>query len=507
MSGSAQTTILNEHAASSPPTTLSPECGTVVGEIKLRGSFRYFCQIALTALPLFIADFTAVFVGVCLSYGIVSLVVESVALQPLLIALQAAGSMVLVSLLQRSYPGCGIHPVIELKNGVIATCATFALLVGANFTRLDSFADASMLLGAFVLALLLVPLCKSLARSLCARFSWWGFPALVFSSADDEGVLKKLAANRRMGIRAIGIIAEPHSVWQQEPVEADLFLGAPEEAAAIADERGIYWAVISGPDLSTGQTDWQQNVEAQLAVFPRVLVLSNDFEMPSLWRQSADLNGTPATLFESKLMLRSARLLKRACDLVICLFVSLFCLPLIAVLALAVKCTSAGPAFYAHRRLGRNGKSFRAWKLRSMYMNADQLLAKYLDSDASLKKEWELTHKLKSDPRITRIGRLLRATSLDELPQIWNVLRGEMSLVGPRPIVDEEIPKYRDKYQLYSKVTPGVTGLWQISGRNHTTYEERVAYDAYYVRNWSLWLDLYILTRTIKVVLLRDGAF
>ena len=142
-----------------------------------------------------------------------------------------------------------------------------------------------------------------------------------------------------------------------------------------------------------------------------------------------------------------------------------------------------------------------------MHLNADQLLAKYLASDERLRQEWEETQKLKSDPRVSRIGRILRATSLDELPQIWNVLQGEMSLVGPRPIVDEEIAKYEETYQLYSRVTPGVTGLWQISGRNHTTYEERVAYDAYYVRNWSLWLDIYILLRTIKVVLTRNGAY
>ena len=143
-----------------------------------------------------------------------------------------------------------------------------------------------------------------------------------------------------------------------------------------------------------------------------------------------------------------------------------------------------------------------------MFVNADQVLDDYLDKHPELRKEWERDHKLKSDPRILPlVGVFLRKTSLDELPQLWNVLRGEMSVVGPRPIVTAEIPKYHDRYELYLRVRPGITGLWQISGRNNTTYEERVQLDTYYVRNWSPWLDLYILGRPIRTVLMREGAY
>jgi lipopolysaccharide/colanic/teichoic acid biosynthesis glycosyltransferase len=142
-----------------------------------------------------------------------------------------------------------------------------------------------------------------------------------------------------------------------------------------------------------------------------------------------------------------------------------------------------------------------------MVVDADKALEAYFDSDPALRDEWERDHKLKRDPRVTSVGRWLRKTSLDELPQVWNVLRGEMSLVGPRPIVTEEIPKYGDWFELYEKVTPGITGLWQISGRNDTTYEQRVAFDSYYVLNWSPWLDLYILARTINVVFRHAGAY
>jgi lipopolysaccharide/colanic/teichoic acid biosynthesis glycosyltransferase len=141
-----------------------------------------------------------------------------------------------------------------------------------------------------------------------------------------------------------------------------------------------------------------------------------------------------------------------------------------------------------------------------MYPDAERLLDNYLQSNPELRVEWEREQKLRRDPRVTRVGRILRKSSLDELPQLWNVLRGEMSLIGPRPIVDAEVSKYRAMYELYQRVRPGMSGLWQVSGRSNTTYEERVALDAYYVRNWSVWLDMVILARSVKIVATRAGA-
>jgi len=178
----------------------------------------------------------------------------------------------------------------------------------------------------------------------------------------------------------------------------------------------------------------------------------------------------------------------------------------VILVAVLVKLTSVGPVFYGQRRFGRAGQLFTAWKFRSMVANANQVLEQHLASDPKLREEWRRSHKLRNDPRITPLGRFLRRTSLDELPQIWNILRGQMSLVGPRPIVAEEIPRYGDGIGLYKKVTPGLTGLWQVSGRNNVSYEQRVNFDLYYVRNWSIWLDLYVLARTVKVVVIGDGA-
>ena len=182
---------------------------------------------------------------------------------------------------------------------------------------------------------------------------------------------------------------------------------------------------------------------------------------------------------------------------------SLF-MPLIVAL---IKWQSPGPAFYQHERIGRHGRRFKVWKLRTMVCDADRVLNEHLDACPRRREEWNRDHKLRDDPRITALGRWLRKTSIDELPQLWNVLRGEMSLVGPRPIVAAEIAKYGFKFEPYCRVLPGLTGLWQISGRNDTTYDQRVDLDSYYARNWSLPLDLYILLMTVRVVLFRQGAY
>lgn len=181
-------------------------------------------------------------------------------------------------------------------------------------------------------------------------------------------------------------------------------------------------------------------------------------------------------------------------------------LPVFLVLALCVKLSSPGPVFYRSWRLGRNGKKIGVWKFRTMYADADARLEKLLASNPALKKEWQENFKLKEDPRITPIGNFLRKTSLDELPQFWNVLTGEMSIIGPRPIVESEIVYYGKTYEIRKRVKPGITGLWQVSGRNDTEYSYRVMLDSYYIINWSIWLDYYIFFKTILIVLLRKGA-
>ena len=199
--------------------------------------------------------------------------------------------------------------------------------------------------------------------------------------------------------------------------------------------------------------------------------------------------------------------LKRAFDLLGAGVLLLLAAPAFALLALLVR-ADGGPAFYAHERVGRGGRRFGCLKFRSMVTDSQYRLDTLLDADPAARAEWEATRKLKDDPRVTRIGRLLRATSLDELPQLINALRGEMSLVGPRPVVREELDLHYSPAAAaaYCAMRPGITGLWQISGRSATTYVERVALDTRYVRTWSVRFDILILLKTIPAVLKRRGA-
>jgi undecaprenyl-phosphate galactose phosphotransferase len=201
------------------------------------------------------------------------------------------------------------------------------------------------------------------------------------------------------------------------------------------------------------------------------------------------------------------QLVKRAFDLAAGSALLVAVAPLAAAVALKVRLADGGPAVFAHARVGRGGRPFRCYKFRTMVPNAAEALAELLASDPGARAEWERDRKLRRDPRVTPIGRFLRRTSLDELPQLWNVVKGEMSLVGPRPVVPDELERhYGPAKAYYLQVRPGLTGLWQVSGRNDVGYERRVALDTWYVRNWTLWHDLLILCRTLLVVPGKGGG-
>ena len=196
----------------------------------------------------------------------------------------------------------------------------------------------------------------------------------------------------------------------------------------------------------------------------------------------------------------------RLVDLALALSAIIFLAPLMLVVAACVYIVDPGPILFGHRRLGKHGRTFRCWKFRSMVVDADARLRELLEDDPVARAEWEADHKLRADPRITKIGHFLRKSSLDELPQFFNVLFGEMSLVGPRPIVGDEVIKYGRYFANYCSVRPGITGLWQISGRNDISYRRRVAIDVAYVKSKSLRLDVGILLATVPCVMARRGA-
>jgi Undecaprenyl-phosphate galactose phosphotransferase WbaP len=201
------------------------------------------------------------------------------------------------------------------------------------------------------------------------------------------------------------------------------------------------------------------------------------------------------------------RVVKRGLDIMAVLVAAPVLIPIIFVVACVVVLGSPGPVFYSHRRIRHDGAFFSMWKFRTMCVNSAEVLEDYLSRHPEARSEWSKTHKLRDDPRVTPIGRLLRRYSVDELPQVWNVFTGKMSLVGPRPIVAAEVEKYNDSFSYYCRVKPGLTGLWQVSGRSKLTYDQRVALDREYVDNWSLSRDLKIVLKTIPTVLNQDGAY
>jgi exopolysaccharide production protein ExoY len=198
---------------------------------------------------------------------------------------------------------------------------------------------------------------------------------------------------------------------------------------------------------------------------------------------------------------------KRIFDVLIASITLIVFLPLFAFVVLLLKLTDPGPVIFRHIRVGQGGRRFACFKFRSMVLDSDKVLKTLLESDPAARKEWDRTQKLANDPRITPVGKFLRQSSLDELPQLINVIRGDMSLVGPRPIVPSELTRYGDKLSLYLLARPGITGIWQVSGRNDCGYDRRIEMDANYVRNWRFSTDFVILLRTLGAVLAQRGSY
>jgi exopolysaccharide production protein ExoY len=205
--------------------------------------------------------------------------------------------------------------------------------------------------------------------------------------------------------------------------------------------------------------------------------------------------------------LSADEILTEAMNIVVALVALVFLAPVMLAVALAIFAQDGGPVVFAHRRIGRDGRYFYCLKFRSMAIDAEQRLADLLANDPVARAEWDRDHKLRNDPRVTKLGAFLRKTSLDELPQLFNVLKAEMSLVGPRPIVDAEVAKYGRRFANYCAVKPGITGLWQVSGRNDTSYRARVAMDCIYARQRNLVMDGLIIAATVPAVLMRKGSY
>jgi Undecaprenyl-phosphate galactose phosphotransferase WbaP len=395
----------------------------------------------------------------------------------------ALGVFIAIFLSCHLYPGVIHNAVTELRRLAFALTLSF-LVIAISVTRSGDDYPRQVLVLWWLVSMIVTPLLRSLVRGLICHRSWWGMPVAVFHTGDESAeIIRELELHPEIGLRAVVILSSPHVARLRHSLPViDIARAASVRAC------GVERAMIALPDAGSGKL--LEDLEKFESIFPRLMIIHSSAALYSLTVDARQLAGCLAVEVRRDLLLFLPRITKRAIDL----FLVFLAAPVVALtvflVGMLVRLESPGPVFYGQRRIGRNQSTFRIWKIRTMQVNADELLQNALAKDGSMREEWLCNRKLRHDPRITRVGRFLRKTSLDELPQMWNVLRGEMSLVGPRPIVEKEIANYGQNFSLYCRVKPGLTGLWQVSGRNAVSYRDRVRLDSYYVRNWSPWLDL-----------------
>ena len=470
----------------------------------LHSGAMIFGRLLLMTLPLIVSDMGALALA-----GISSvLVVPMLRLHPTARLGLTTPLLVLPVLLAYVpwglYTSVGMHPVVELRELTkLNTIAFIATLTCCIVTR-AAFPWVAFFTLTWLASLALVPFFRSRVRPGFANRAWWGYPVLVVSSGNTaRKVIKTMLKTNYSGLRPCGVV-DP-TIDRRGSVQGIPRVSTPSGVNSLIRSHGIRHCVIALPDMPEQQV--MGVIDHYRALIPYLMVMSKSSDLPLLWGSSMDCGGMSGIGVRNGLMLAGPRLVKRLMDIGLSLFGIIVSLPLFALAALLVRFSSRGPMFFGHNRLGFGGQSFRAWKFRTMCCDSEAVLRELLKTDPVARAEWERDCKLRKDPRIIRFGQFLRQSSLDELPQFWNVLKGEMSLVGPRPIVTQEIDKYGKVFQVYKDVKPGITGLWQVSGRSNTTYEERVQLDNYYVRNWSPWLDIHILARTVEVLVRRHGAY
>jgi len=404
------------------------------------------------------------------------------------------------------YPGYGLDSVERLRRHVYSVCATVAILaVFAVGLQVGDLLSRLMLLLIFLGLLFITPLSQSLTRRALKGLKLWGKPVIILGYADTGVRLVKILEQEwGLGYIPVGL-SEDHLIPAGNGFRATAYANTLTKAMDVGGRRKIDTCILATPH--TRREHLAEMVHMVSETFQHVMVMPNLNGITNSAVVARDLSGHLALEIKHNLLNPWAQRLKRALDLLGAVVGGLFLCPFLLVIAVVIKLDSPGPVLFGHRRLGARDEHFLCWKFRTMHLDAERMLNEYLQKQPSLQAEREQNHKLRDDPRVTRIGCFLRKTSLDELPQLWNVFRGEMSLVGPRPIVDEEVSKYDKNYELYRRIRPGMSGFWQVGGRSEIDYKTRIAMDAYYVRNWSVWLDIIILARTVKIVLFGKGAF
>lgn len=402
------------------------------------------------------------------------------------------------------YPAVSLAPAEELRRVFIGCAMSHGGVILSRFIEDGSFgAISTAFLLSFLFSPLIILVCRSAARGILSGTKLGGIPAVVYGA----GPLGRLIADKLLDKRSLGympvLILDDDSAdesYRGIPVIRDTSLG-PQ----IVRRFKIKVAIVAMYHLK--RKDLVHLLNNSVSAFRYNVLIPDFFGMTSIWMSACDFDGVLGLASAQRLKMGWNLAVKRTLDVAAVLAGGALVLPAMLAIALLIRLSSPGKALYTQERIGKGGRCFRTYKFRTMAADADERLAALLESSEEARREWEASRKLKNDPRVTKLGAFLRKTSLDELPQLLNVLKGDMSLVGPRPIVAEEVGKYGDDFARIFSVKPGITGLWQVSGRSDTDYKDRVSFDTYYLQSWSIWLDLWILYKTVGAVLGHRGAY
>ena len=402
------------------------------------------------------------------------------------------------------YPGFCLAPAEELRRYTRATFFVTAIGLAINTKFYFVYdGDEAVYLVAWLTSVPVLWACRVAARALASRSKWWGVPAVVFGSGNEaHSLIDRLQRCRWIGYR-------PELLVTDEPRNGASYRGVPiiygfEAGIKAAAPRGFSTALVAFP--GNDPLKRREVILRYARTFQTFITFSELIGITGVWAKVRDFEGVIGLSTKQKLLVPFNSTAKRVLDIFGVAVIGLMAIPFCLIMAILIKLDSPGPVFFKHPRLGKKGKEITVLKFRTMTPDAERRLMRCLEEDPSLYNEWNHNHKLKRDPRVTRVGRFLRVTSLDELPQLWNVLKGEMSFIGPRPIVKQELRFYGSAWHEMSSVLPGISGLWQVSGRSDTDYGKRVELDTYYIQNWSIWLDAFILVKTLWIVLTQKGA-
>ena len=394
----------------------------------------------------------------------------------------------------------------ELKE-ILRTLVIFSIIELAVIAFSKWYFSRYLWLITWILAALLVPLSRMAVKWFLNKYGLWFRETWIIGSGKNaKEALAAINSERNLGFKIVGFISADTNVRKCDELIEGIRVIQADQAWLKSIDKKMQFIVAVETEQSEVRNYWLRHLMINGYRYVSVIPTLRGMPLDSIDMSFIFSHEVMIFRVQHNLAKWSSRLLKRSFDIVAALGIILILSPLLLFIFGKVK-KDGGPAIYGHERIGKDGKSFKCLKFRSMVVNSAEVLEEVLKHDPVAKAEWSASFKLKNDPRITRIGEFLRRTSLDELPQLFNVLKGEMSLVGPRPIIAAELARYNDEVDYYLLSKPGMTGLWQVSGRSDVDYNTRVYLDTWYVKNWSMWNDIAILFKTVTVVLKKDGAY